>query len=121
MIAALESQTQARGMFAFLRFHPSHRALLSGYSCYSMRAAFTGVSSTQKDFNSRGCRVPQYLTPVQLTRKGRAIRAAPVLRTLHGASGTDDDDLRQAITAAITVVHINREVQLAGGVDRRVP
>ena len=33
--------------------------------------------------------------------------------TLHGASETDDDDLRAAIAAGITVVHINTEVRLA--------
>jgi len=33
--------------------------------------------------------------------------------TLHGASGTDDDDFRKAIAAGITVVHINTEVRLA--------
>lgn len=33
--------------------------------------------------------------------------------TLHGASGTDDDDLRRAIEAGITVVRINTEVRLA--------
>jgi ketose-bisphosphate aldolase len=33
--------------------------------------------------------------------------------TLHGASGTDDGDLRKAIAAGITVVHINTEVRLA--------
>ena len=44
----------------------------------------------------------------------RAIKlAAPVFMTLHGASGTDDDDLRKAIAAGITVVHINTEVRLA--------
>jgi fructose-bisphosphate aldolase class II len=44
----------------------------------------------------------------------RAIRAeAPIFMTLHGASGTDDDDLREAIAAGITVVHINTEVRLA--------
>jgi fructose-bisphosphate aldolase, class II len=44
----------------------------------------------------------------------RAIkRAAPIFVTLHGASGTDDDDLRRAIAAGITVVHINTEVRLA--------
>ena len=36
-----------------------------------------------------------------------------VFMTLHGASGTDDDDLREAIAAGITVVHINTEVRLA--------
>jgi fructose-bisphosphate aldolase class II len=44
----------------------------------------------------------------------RAIKAeAPIFMTLHGASGTDDDDLREAIAAGITVVHINTEVRLA--------
>jgi fructose-bisphosphate aldolase, class II len=36
-----------------------------------------------------------------------------VFMTLHGASGTDDGDLRSAITAGITVVHINTEVRIA--------
>jgi fructose-bisphosphate aldolase, class II len=44
----------------------------------------------------------------------RAIKAeARTFMTLHGASGTDDDDLREAIAAGITVVHINTEVRLA--------
>jgi len=33
--------------------------------------------------------------------------------TLHGASGTDDGDLREAITAGITTVHINTEARVA--------
>jgi fructose-bisphosphate aldolase, class II len=36
-----------------------------------------------------------------------------VFMTLHGASGTDDGDLRRAIAAGITVIHINTEVRLA--------
>jgi fructose-bisphosphate aldolase, class II len=44
----------------------------------------------------------------------RAIKAeARIFMTLHGASGTDDNDLREAIAAGITVVHINTEVRLA--------
>jgi len=44
----------------------------------------------------------------------REIKAAThVFMTLHGASGTDDNDLRQAIAAGMTVVHINTEVRLA--------
>jgi ketose-bisphosphate aldolase len=44
----------------------------------------------------------------------RAIKAkARIFMTLHGASGTDDSDLREAIAAGITVVHINTEVRLA--------
>ena len=33
--------------------------------------------------------------------------------TLHGGSGTDDDDFRKAIQAGITIVHINTELRLA--------
>jgi fructose-bisphosphate aldolase, class II len=36
-----------------------------------------------------------------------------VFMTLHGASGTDDGDLRRAIAAGITVIHINTEVRIA--------
>ncbi len=44
----------------------------------------------------------------------RAIKSATrIFMTLHGASGTDDEDLRQAIGAGITVIHINTEVRLA--------
>ena len=44
----------------------------------------------------------------------RAIKAETrIFMTLHGASGTDDRDLREAIAAGITVVHINTEVRLA--------
>ena len=43
-----------------------------------------------------------------------AIKAATrTFLTLHGASGTDDNDLRAAIAAGITVVHINTELRLA--------
>jgi ketose-bisphosphate aldolase len=35
------------------------------------------------------------------------------LMTLHGASGTDDGDLRKAIAAGINVIHINTEVRVA--------
>jgi fructose-bisphosphate aldolase, class II len=43
-----------------------------------------------------------------------AIRAAAgVPLTLHGGSGTDDEDLRQAIAAGISIVHINTELRVA--------
>jgi fructose-bisphosphate aldolase class II len=43
-----------------------------------------------------------------------AIKAeARIFMTLHGGSGTADDDLREAIAAGITIVHINTEVRLA--------
>jgi ketose-bisphosphate aldolase len=43
-----------------------------------------------------------------------AIKAATgAFMTLHGGSGTDDNDFRKAIAAGMTVVHINTEVRLA--------
>jgi fructose-bisphosphate aldolase class II len=39
--------------------------------------------------------------------------AAGVLLTLHGGSGTNDDDLRNAIAAGINIVHINTELRVA--------
>jgi fructose-bisphosphate aldolase, class II len=35
------------------------------------------------------------------------------LLTLHGGSGTDDDDFRKAIAAGINVIHINTELRVA--------
>lgn len=44
----------------------------------------------------------------------RAIKEqTKIFMTLHGASGTDDDDLREGIAAGITVVHMNTEIRLA--------
>src|SRR6202167_1013610 len=40
-------------------------------------------------------------------------RAARVFLTLHGGSGTDDEDLRKAIAAGINIVHINTELRVA--------
>ncbi len=40
-------------------------------------------------------------------------KAARVLLTLHGGSGTDDEDLRKAIAAGINIVHINTELRVA--------
>jgi len=39
--------------------------------------------------------------------------ATHALLTLHGGSGTDDEDLRRAIRAGINVVHINTELRVA--------
>ena len=33
--------------------------------------------------------------------------------TLHGGSGTEDDDFRKAILAGVTIIHINTEIRLA--------
>jgi fructose-bisphosphate aldolase class II len=44
----------------------------------------------------------------------RQIKAATgTLLTLHGGSGTNDDDLRKAIAAGINIVHINTELRVA--------
>ena len=44
----------------------------------------------------------------------RAIKAETgIFMTLHGASGTDDGDLRAAIAAGMNIVHINTELRLA--------
>jgi len=40
-------------------------------------------------------------------------RAVRVFLTLHGGSGTDDEDLRKAIAAGINIVHINTELRVA--------
>jgi len=51
----------------------------------------------------------------------RAIKAATgVPLTLHGGSGTSDDDFRAAISAGINIVHINTEVRIAwrGGLEQ---
>lgn len=39
--------------------------------------------------------------------------AAQIPLTLHGGSGTDDEDLRKAIAAGINIVHINTELRVA--------
>jgi fructose-bisphosphate aldolase class II len=40
-------------------------------------------------------------------------KAAGVFLTLHGGSGTDDDDFRKAIAAGINIIHINTELRIA--------
>lgn len=40
-------------------------------------------------------------------------KATGVPLTLHGGSGTDDDDFRRAIDAGISIVHINTELRVA--------
>lgn len=39
--------------------------------------------------------------------------AAKVFMTLHGGSGTNDDDFKRAIKAGMTIVHVNTEIRLA--------
>ncbi len=40
-------------------------------------------------------------------------KAAGVFLTLHGGSGTADEDLRAALAAGINIVHINTELRVA--------
>jgi fructose-bisphosphate aldolase, class II len=40
-------------------------------------------------------------------------KATGVFLTLHGASGTDDQDLRNAIASGINIIHINTELRVA--------
>lgn len=39
--------------------------------------------------------------------------ATGIFMTLHGGSGTDDEDFKRAIKAGITIVHVNTEIRLA--------
>src|SRR5262249_40426471 len=50
---------------------------------------------------------------LDIARIARIKKAAQVPLTLHGGSGTDDDDLRKAIAAGINIVHINTELRVA--------
>lgn len=50
---------------------------------------------------------------LDLRRIGQIKSATGVLITLHGGSGTDDDDFRKAIAAGINVIHINTELRIA--------
>lgn len=50
---------------------------------------------------------------LDLTRITQIKSATGVLITLHGASGTNDEDLRQAIAAGINIIHINTELRVA--------
>ena len=50
---------------------------------------------------------------LDITRIGQIKNAAQVLLTLHGGSGTDDEDLRKAIAAGINIIHINTELRVA--------
>src|SRR6202000_57179 len=50
---------------------------------------------------------------LDLARIANIKKATGALMTLHGASGTDDDDLRKAIAAGMNIVHINTELRVA--------
>src|SRR5262249_32569370 len=50
---------------------------------------------------------------LDIERIAQIKQAAGVFLTLHGASGTDDEDLREAIAAGINIIHINTELRVA--------
>jgi fructose-bisphosphate aldolase, class II len=50
---------------------------------------------------------------LDIARIAQIKAAAGTLLTLHGGSGTDDEDLRKAIEAGIDIVHINTEIRVA--------
>ncbi len=50
---------------------------------------------------------------LDIERIAQIKRAAGVFLTLHGGSGTDDEDLRKAIAAGINIIHINTELRVA--------
>jgi fructose-bisphosphate aldolase class II len=50
---------------------------------------------------------------LDIARIAQIKSATGVLLTLHGASGTDDEDLRKAIVSGINIVHINTELRVA--------
>ena len=50
---------------------------------------------------------------LDLARIAQIKKATGVFLTLHGGSGTDDEDFRKAIAAGINVIHINTELRVA--------
>ena len=50
---------------------------------------------------------------LDIERIAQTKKAARILLTLHGGSGTDDNALRNAIVAGINIVHINTELRVA--------
>jgi fructose-bisphosphate aldolase, class II len=50
---------------------------------------------------------------LDIARIAEIKRATGALLTLHGGSGTDDEDFRKAIAAGINIIHINTELRVA--------
>ena len=50
---------------------------------------------------------------LDIPRIAQIKNATQVPLTLHGGSGTDDDDLRKAIAAGINIIHVNTELRVA--------
>jgi fructose-bisphosphate aldolase class II len=50
---------------------------------------------------------------LDIERIAQIKQAAGVFLTLHGGSGTDDEDFRKAIAAGINIIHVNTELRVA--------
>lgn len=50
---------------------------------------------------------------LDIDRIGAIKQATGLPLTLHGGSGTDDDDFTRAIQAGVTIIHINTEIRVA--------
>jgi fructose-bisphosphate aldolase class II len=50
---------------------------------------------------------------LDIERIAQIKQSAGVFLTLHGGSGTDDEDFRKAIAAGINIIHINTELRVA--------
>lgn len=50
---------------------------------------------------------------LHIERIGELKNACGIFMTLHGGSGTNDDDFQRAIKAGMTIVHVNTELRLA--------
>jgi fructose-bisphosphate aldolase, class II len=50
---------------------------------------------------------------LNLERIAELSKATGIFMTLHGGSGTNDDDFKRAIKAGMTIVHVNTEIRLA--------
>ena len=50
---------------------------------------------------------------LNIERIARIKKASGVFLTLHGGSGTDDEDFLRAIAAGVNIIHINTELRVA--------
>ena len=50
---------------------------------------------------------------LDIERIAQIKKATGVFLTLHGGSGTNDDDFRKAIAAGINIIHVNTELRVA--------
>jgi fructose-bisphosphate aldolase class II len=50
---------------------------------------------------------------LNVARIGELREASGIFMTLHGGSGTNDADLREAIQAGMTIIHVNTELRIA--------